>query len=70
MEGDSASSPARTGKTVEESVSPIDLALKRLEVLSVDQHAVKRHTEVYRMVIVGQGSCSQKHQDGVGCPCC
>ena len=30
--------------------------LKRLDVLSVGQGAVKHHTEVYRMVIVGQGS--------------
>ena len=56
MEGGSASSPAGTSKTVEGAVSPIDLVLKRLNVLSVGQHAVKHHTEVYRMVIVAQGS--------------
>ena len=56
MEGGSANSPARTGKTAEEAISPIDLALKRLDVLSVGQRAVKHHTKVYRMVIVRQGS--------------
>ena len=56
MEGGSASSPAGTGKTAEEAISAIDLVLERLDVLSVGQRVVKRHTEVYRMVIVGQGS--------------
>ena len=56
MEGGSASSPAGTGKTAEEAVSLIDFALERLDVLSVGQIAVKHHTEVYRMVIVGQGN--------------
>ena len=56
MEGGSASSPAGTGKTAEEAISPIDLELQRLNILSAGQRAVKRHTEVYRMVIVGQGS--------------
>ena len=56
MEGGSASSPAGTGKTEEEAISPIDLEHQRLNVLSVGQRAVKHHTGVYRMVIVGQGS--------------
>ena len=60
MEGGSASSPAGTGKTVEEAISPIDLVFERLDVPSVGQRAVKRHTKVYRMVTVGQGSAIHK----------
>ena len=56
MEDGSASSPAGTDKTADETVSPFDLVLKRLDELSVCQCAVKRHTKVYRMVIVGKGS--------------
>ena len=55
-EGGSASSQAGTGKTAEEAVSLIDLALKRHDVLSVGHRVVQHHTKVYRMVIVGQGS--------------
>ena len=72
MEGGSASSSAGTSKTVEEAVSPIDLALKRLDVLSVVSVRSSITPRYTGWSLLGRAALftETSRWHWIGCPCC